>query len=122
MKDIEPADYEVIVWISQENNQPFQNVVFHSAKEWDDLYQRASTSLQNRQEKMSHAADLIERNLVLLGVTAVEDKLQHGVSCFFHEFVTLEENWSEGTSAWLVGIGFTEDVVQRVAATMISKF
>lgn len=58
MKDIAPEDYE----------------------EWKTGYQRASTSLQNRQENVSRAADLIERNLQLLGVTAVEDKLQRGVS------------------------------------------
>ena len=44
------------------------------------MYQRVSTSMENREEKMANAADLIERDLVLLGVTAIEDKLQHGVS------------------------------------------
>lgn len=35
--------------------------------------------MQNREEKLSDAANLIENNLVLLGATAIEDKLQHGV-------------------------------------------
>nr|CAG4640624.1 EOG090X00X3 [Eulimnadia texana] len=47
--------------------------------DWKNTYYRASTSLQNREEKLSDAANLIENNLVLLGATAIEDKLQEGV-------------------------------------------
>ena len=36
--------------------------------------------MQNREDKLSDAANLIENNLVLLGATAIEDKLQNGVS------------------------------------------
>ena len=49
-------------------------------QEWKHTYHRAATSLQNREEKLSDAANLIENNLVLLGATAIEDKLQDGVS------------------------------------------
>ncbi|RZF38903.1 hypothetical protein LSTR_LSTR016350, partial [Laodelphax striatellus] len=45
-------------------------------KEWAQLYNKASTSMQNREVKMEDAANMIERNLYLLGATAVEDKLQ----------------------------------------------
>ncbi|RZR71964.1 hypothetical protein BHM03_00009149 [Ensete ventricosum] len=37
----------------------------------------------DRDERIEEAADLIERNLILLGVTAVEDKLQYGVGISF---------------------------------------
>ncbi|CAD7702859.1 unnamed protein product [Ostreobium quekettii] len=47
--------------------------------EWYDKYHKASVSLVQREAKVEEAADAIERNLVLLGATAVEDKLQEGV-------------------------------------------
>ncbi|XP_023932468.1 probable phospholipid-transporting ATPase IA isoform X1 [Lingula anatina] len=47
--------------------------------EWKHTYYKASTSLQNRERKLEEAAELIEKNLKLLGATAIEDKLQEGV-------------------------------------------
>ncbi|XP_032231937.1 phospholipid-transporting ATPase IA isoform X2 [Nematostella vectensis] len=47
--------------------------------EWSKIYYQASTSLENRADKVDEAAELIERNLFLLGATAIEDKLQEGV-------------------------------------------
>lgn len=48
-------------------------------KEWNKRHLEASASLENREEKMEAVADLIERELVLLGGTAIEDRLQDGV-------------------------------------------
>lgn len=48
-------------------------------EDWKELYFRASTSIQNREKKLEEAAELIERNLQLLGATAIEDRLQDGV-------------------------------------------
>ena len=48
-------------------------------EEWRHTYHKASIAMQNREEKLSDAANLIETNLVLLGATAIEDKLQDGV-------------------------------------------
>ncbi|KAL3880445.1 hypothetical protein ACJMK2_032682, partial [Sinanodonta woodiana] len=48
-------------------------------EDWKHTYYKASTSLQNRDKKLEEAAELIERNLTLLGATAIEDKLQEGV-------------------------------------------
>ncbi|KAI9100575.1 hypothetical protein DFS34DRAFT_578556, partial [Phlyctochytrium arcticum] len=42
-------------------------------------FQNASTSMENREEKIDKAAELIECQLELLGATAIEDKLQEGV-------------------------------------------
>lgn len=39
----------------------------------------ASSALENREEKMEEVADVLERNLTLLGGTAIEDRLQEGV-------------------------------------------
>lgn len=46
---------------------------------WSDIYYKASTSLENREKNVDDAAELIEKNLFLLGATAIEDKLQEGV-------------------------------------------
>ncbi|VEU19547.1 DEKNAAC100038 [Brettanomyces naardenensis] len=48
-------------------------------RQWNQIYQEASVSLQNRSEKLDDAAEMIERDLYLLGATAIEDKLQDGV-------------------------------------------
>lgn len=47
--------------------------------EWNKRYQAAASSLEDREYKMEEVADSIERNLVLLGGTAIEDRLQAGV-------------------------------------------
>lgn len=52
---------------------------------WASRFRVASIALDDREEKLAEAADSIEREMVLLGVTAVEDKLQDGVQ----ETVTL---------------------------------
>ncbi|KAI9179474.1 aminophospholipid translocase [Blastocladiella emersonii ATCC 22665] len=48
-------------------------------REWAEIYDRAATTLVNRADELDKAAELIEKNLVLLGATAIEDKLQDGV-------------------------------------------
>lgn len=47
--------------------------------EWKETYHKASTAMQHRERKVEDAANLIENNLILLGATAIEDKLQDGV-------------------------------------------
>ena len=46
---------------------------------WAKEYHNASVSLQNREEMVEQVSEKIERDLVLLGATAIEDKLQDGV-------------------------------------------
>ncbi|XP_076877507.1 phospholipid-transporting ATPase IA isoform X5 [Brachyhypopomus gauderio] len=48
-------------------------------QQWLEVYHRACTSLQNRALKMEESYELIEKNLQLLGATAIEDKLQDHV-------------------------------------------
>ncbi|XP_035524586.1 probable phospholipid-transporting ATPase IA isoform X3 [Morone saxatilis] len=50
-----------------------------SYQHWLEIYHRASTSLQNRSLKLEESYELIEKNLQLLGATAIEDKLQDKV-------------------------------------------
>ncbi|XP_042413371.1 putative phospholipid-transporting ATPase 9 [Zingiber officinale] len=48
--------------------------------EFNKKFTAAKNSVSaDREEKIEEAADMIERNLILLGATAVEDKLQNGV-------------------------------------------
>lgn len=47
--------------------------------EWNRRHEEASRSLDNRESKMEAVADSIERELILLGGTAIEDRLQDGV-------------------------------------------
>lgn len=46
---------------------------------WRAQYHQAAVSLENRERKLEDVADKIERDLLLLGATAIEDKLQEGV-------------------------------------------
>ncbi|KAM8733508.1 phospholipid-transporting ATPase IA isoform 2-T2 [Acanthopagrus schlegelii] len=50
-----------------------------SYQHWLEIQNRASTSLQNRALKLEESYELIEKNLQLLGATAIEDKLQDKV-------------------------------------------
>jgi hypothetical protein len=45
-------------------------------KKWRKVFYEASIAIHDREAKLEHAAELIETNLVLLGATAIEDKLQ----------------------------------------------
>ncbi|XP_033107552.1 probable phospholipid-transporting ATPase IM [Anneissia japonica] len=48
-------------------------------KDWNKKYHEASTSLENREEKIDAVQEEIEKDMMLLGATAIEDKLQDGV-------------------------------------------
>ena len=56
-----------------------RNLTSEELKEWQCMYQDASTSLTDRTIKLRQTASLIECNLTFLGATAIEDKLQEGV-------------------------------------------
>ncbi|CAF1371382.1 unnamed protein product [Adineta ricciae] len=54
-------------------------------KKWAEKLDKANTSMENRDEKVSEVYEEIEQNLKLLGATAIEDKLQDGVpQCIEH--------------------------------------
>ncbi|KAF7729967.1 hypothetical protein EC973_003380 [Apophysomyces ossiformis] len=46
---------------------------------WAKLYDRAAKTLVNRTEELEKVAEFIEKDMYLLGSTAIEDKLQEGV-------------------------------------------
>lgn len=52
--------------------------------EWSKVYDKAATTINNRGDALMKAAELIETNLILLGATAIEDRLQDGVPDTIH--------------------------------------
>ncbi|XP_066374945.1 phospholipid-transporting ATPase 3-like isoform X2 [Miscanthus floridulus] len=46
---------------------------------WNEKFVQAKSSLRDRDKKLDEVAELIEKDLVLVGCTAIEDKLQEGV-------------------------------------------
>ena len=50
--------------------------VYHA---WNERFEKAAISLEDREEKLRDLADEIETNLTLLGASAIEDRLQDGV-------------------------------------------
>ncbi|CEP64826.1 aminophospholipid-translocating P4-type ATPase DRS2 LALA0_S14e00166g [Lachancea lanzarotensis] len=63
---------------------------------WKTLYNEASTTLDDRAAKMDETAELIEKDLFLIGATAIEDKLQDGVPETIH---TLQD---AGIKIWVL--------------------
>ncbi|XP_013928112.1 PREDICTED: phospholipid-transporting ATPase IB [Thamnophis sirtalis] len=51
----------------------------NSYREWLDVYNEASTNLKDRSQKLEECYEIIEKDLLLLGATAIEDRLQAGV-------------------------------------------
>ncbi|OIV94546.1 hypothetical protein TanjilG_25608 [Lupinus angustifolius] len=46
---------------------------------WNEKFINAKSSLHDREKKLDEVAELIENDLILIGSTAIEDKLQEGV-------------------------------------------
>ncbi|CAN6311182.1 unnamed protein product [Urochloa humidicola] len=46
---------------------------------WNEKFVQAKSSLRDRDKKLDEVAELIEKDLILIGCTAIEDKLQEGV-------------------------------------------
>ncbi|KAF8661979.1 hypothetical protein HU200_056593 [Digitaria exilis] len=65
-------------------------------KEWSKNFQEASCSLENRESKIAEVCDSLERDLHILGVTAIEDRLQDGVP----ETIKLLRN--AGINVWML--------------------
>lgn len=64
--------------------------------QWKITYDDAATTMENRGDKLDAAAELIEKDLILLGATAIEDKLQDEVPDTIH---TLQD---AGIKIWVL--------------------
>ncbi|KAK9114005.1 hypothetical protein Syun_020802 [Stephania yunnanensis] len=57
----------------------YKNLDTDFYESWNEKFIQAKSSLRDREKKLDEVADLIEEDLVLIGCTAIEDKLQEGV-------------------------------------------
>ncbi|SBT48659.1 aminophospholipid-transporting P-ATPase, putative [Plasmodium ovale wallikeri] len=85
--------------------------------EWYKLYREATVSVKDREENLENAAEFIENNLTLQGVTGIEDKLQEGVSS------TIEDLRLAGIHIWML----TGDKIETamnigIAANLIDNY
>ncbi|OCH92040.1 calcium transporting ATPase [Obba rivulosa] len=53
-------------------------------RQWVTIYDQAASTINGRGEALDNAAELIEKDMLLLGATAIEDKLQDGVPDTIH--------------------------------------
>jgi phospholipid-transporting ATPase len=53
-------------------------------KTWSGIYNQAAATINGRGEALDKAAEIIEKDMFLLGATAIEDKLQDGVPDTIH--------------------------------------
>ncbi|EMD33044.1 aminophospholipid-transporting P-type ATPase [Gelatoporia subvermispora B] len=53
-------------------------------RQWVAIYDQAAATINGRGEALDQAAELIEKDMLLLGATAIEDKLQDGVPDTIH--------------------------------------
>lgn len=53
-------------------------------KQWAAIYDQAASTINGRGDALDAAAELIEKDMFLLGATAIEDKLQDGVPDTIH--------------------------------------
>lgn len=57
-------------------------------REWAIIYEKAAASINGRGDALDDAAEMIEKEMTLLGATAIEDKLQDGVPDTIHTLQT----------------------------------
>ncbi|EIW68591.1 hypothetical protein TREMEDRAFT_74105 [Tremella mesenterica DSM 1558] len=85
-------------------------------EKWAAAYHAATVSLDDREAKVEEVSGLIEQNLILLGATAIEDKLQDGVP------ETIADLTRAGIKVWVatgdkletaVAIGYTTNLLTK---------
>ncbi|KAI8981435.1 hypothetical protein BDB01DRAFT_794086 [Pilobolus umbonatus] len=74
-------------------------------KPWNRKFQEAAASIQNRDERVEEVCEEIEKNMLLMGGTAIEDKLQDGVP------ETIAELATSGIKLWVLTGDKTETAI-----------
>ncbi|KIY61355.1 phospholipid-translocating P-type ATPase [Cylindrobasidium torrendii FP15055 ss-10] len=74
----------------------YRDISDQEYKQWSSIYDQAAATINGRGEALDQAAELIEKDLFLLGATAIEDKLQDGVPDTIH---TLQQ---AGIKVWVL--------------------
>lgn len=79
-------------------------------EEWKKEYNKAQASLQNRDANVQEVIEQLEKNMELLGITGVEDKLQKDVQ------ITIESFRNAGIKVWML----TGDKIETAICIAIS--
>eukprot|EP00026_Physarum_polycephalum_P000875 Phypoly_transcript_00876.p1 GENE.Phypoly_transcript_00876~~Phypoly_transcript_00876.p1 ORF type:complete len:1138 (+),score=165.10 Phypoly_transcript_00876:253-3414(+) len=83
---------------------------------WQSLHQEAVTSLENRAAKLAHVYEALEKDLLLVGITAIEDKLQDEVP------ETIAVIRAAGVRVWmLTGDKYSTAVQIGIACNLIAR-
>ncbi|KAF8070424.1 calcium transporting ATPase [Lyophyllum atratum] len=62
----------------------YRDISEEEYRQWSAIYNQAAATINGRGDALDQAAELIEKELFLLGATAIEDKLQDGVPDTIH--------------------------------------
>ncbi|KAJ7287299.1 aminophospholipid-transporting P-type ATPase [Mycena rebaudengoi] len=62
----------------------YRDIPEQEYRQWAAIYDQAAATINGRGDALDQAAELIEKDLFLLGATAIEDKLQDGVPDTIH--------------------------------------
>lgn len=68
----------------------YKRVGLSEYEDWNSIFTKAKATISSeREELLENASEMIEKDFLLLGAVAVEDKLQKGVSVlsFFYMFI-----------------------------------
>ncbi|KAJ3143147.1 hypothetical protein HK100_008266 [Physocladia obscura] len=83
---------------------------------WVEEYNIAATAIDDREQKMDAVAEKIEKNLILMGATAIEDKLQEGVpDCIQTLLAAKIKIWvlTGDKMETAINIGFSSNLLHR---------
>ncbi|KAK5708004.1 drs2 neo1 protein [Elasticomyces elasticus] len=82
---------------------------------WKKMYQDATTSLVDRQNRIENAAEMVEQGFDLLGASAIEDKLQKGVP------ETIDKLRRAGIKIWMLTGDKRETAINIAHSAQICK-
>jgi phospholipid-translocating ATPase len=102
----------------------YREVGLEEFQDWMLKYNDACTSIVDREQLLDEVAELIERDLILLGATAIEDRLQDGVP------ETIQTLRDAGIKVWVltgdkmetaISIGFSCNLLSRDLNLIVIK-
>eukprot|EP00584_Thalassiosira_punctigera_P026201 CAMPEP_0172579250 /NCGR_PEP_ID=MMETSP1067-20121228/139149_1 /TAXON_ID=265564 ORGANISM="Thalassiosira punctigera, Strain Tpunct2005C2" /NCGR_SAMPLE_ID=MMETSP1067 /ASSEMBLY_ACC=CAM_ASM_000444 /LENGTH=1732 /DNA_ID=CAMNT_0013371961 /DNA_START=42 /DNA_END=5240 /DNA_ORIENTATION=- len=85
------------------------------AEEWLSKFKEASTSIENRDEKLTSVAYEVEKGLHIVGATAIEDRLQDGVP------ETIANLGNAGIKLWVLTGDKRETAIEIGYSTKVLK-
>ncbi|XP_051148424.1 phospholipid-transporting ATPase 3-like isoform X2 [Andrographis paniculata] len=74
----------------------YRNLSPEEYDSWNEKFVQAKSALRDREKKLDEIAEHIEKDLILIGCTAIEDKLQEGVPA------TIETLLRAGIKLWVL--------------------